>query len=56
MKDEKLKRERLLVVSDLYLSNRVTSFHPGALPKKVVFLNQDFTIHKGLFLHVIQPF
>lgn len=48
-------KKRLFIVPDLSLSNRVTSLHPGGSSKKVVFLNQDFTIHKGSFLYVIQP-
>lgn len=56
LKDKKLKREKLFKVLYLSLSNRVISFHPAGATKKLLFLNQDFTIHKSLFLHVIQPF
>lgn len=56
LKGRKLKRERLLIVSDLSLSNRVTSLHSGDSSLKVVFLNPDFTLHKGLFLYAVQPF
>lgn len=42
LKDKKLKRERSLIVSDLYLSNRVISSHPGAFPKKGGFSEPRF--------------
>lgn len=46
LKDKKIKKERVHTVPDLW----VTSLYLKGPSKKVVFLNQDFTIHKGLFV------